>query len=556
MSNVVWMKGSKMAIASMAFVVPALVTFGFAEPSPIRFEATRLPFRFDNGSRKRHDLPEIMGGGVGLIDFDGDGKLDVYLCQGGPIVADPGHPDPPCRLFRNDGKGAFTDVTETANAPGPSYAMGVSVGDFDGDGKPDLFVTGWRGQRLYRNLGNGTFHDVTEKAGLNSDRWGTSSAFADIDGDGRLDLYVACYVSYAAESAPYVFAPDGKPDYPGPEDFTAQPDHLYRNNGDGTFTDVANESGILQGDGRGLGVIADDFNGDGKLDLFVAEDGTSCRLLLNRGGWKFEEVAQASGVAFDGKGEALAGMGVACGDIDGDGLADLIVTNFFGRSTLLFHNEGNIRYSDASQVSGLSNATRKSLGFGIAAADFDGDGQLDLLQANGHVLDRARLGEPFEQTPILLRNGGGRFVDGSKSAGPAFAKAVLGRGLAVGDLDDDGRPDAVLASLDAEPVVLWNRTEAAVGLILDLVGKQGENPPGTTIKATICGKPCVREIFGGGSYLSASDRRVHLGLAGALLVDRVEIRWPSGRVETWNNLRPGKPIKLVEGSGTTRPIEK
>ncbi len=240
-------------------VVIASLAAGPSDPSPLTFRdvATEagVSFRFDDGSRGRHDLPEIMGGGVALIDFDADGDLDVYLCNGGPIVPDPARSDPPCRLYRNDGNWRFVDVTDRAEAPGPSYAMGAAVGDFDGDGLDDLFVTGWRDQRLYRNAGGGRFEDVTDRAGVGSKLWSTSAAFADLDGDGDLDLYVAAYLDYDPAHAPFCAAPDGQRDYCGPEDFAAQPDRLYRNDGDGRFTDVSKSAGIDRPGGRGLGVI-------------------------------------------------------------------------------------------------------------------------------------------------------------------------------------------------------------------------------------------------------------------------------------------------------------
>ncbi len=426
-------------------------------------------FRFDAGSRGKHDLPEIMGGGVALIDADGDGRLDLYFCNGGPIAPDAEGDDPPCRLYRNDGGGRFTDITDRAGAPGPRYAMGAAVGDYDGDGRDDLFVSGWGDQRLYRNAG-GRFDDVTDAAGLASDLWSTSAAFADLDDDGDLDLYVASYVRYDPKTAPYCAAPDGQRDYCGPEVFPAQPDRLYRNNGDGTFTDVSDDAGIALPGGRGLGVLIADMTGDRRLDVFVANDGTPCWLFENHGGLRFEEVGVTAGVAVDGSGQALSGMGIARGDVDGDRQPDLLVSNFHGRSTIGFQAIAPGEYRDASRTFGLT-VTTSVLGFGLGLADFDNDGDLDLLQANGHVLDRARLGEPLAMRPLLLRNARGRFEDVSATAGPWFRQPILGRGVAVGDLDGDGRPDAVVAALDAPAAVLRNVSTAGHFLTLELVGK-------------------------------------------------------------------------------------
>jgi hypothetical protein len=510
-----------------------------------------LVFRFDNGSRGRHDLPEIMGGGVALIDFDGDGWLDVYLCNGGPIGPEPGQADPPCRLFRNQGDGTFVDVTERAGAPGPSYAMGAAVADYDGDGHDDLFVTGWRDQRLYRNLG-GRFEDVTERAGLVSNLWSTSAAFADLDRDGDLDLYVANYLDYDPAHAPFCAAPDGGRDYCAPEDFPAQPDRLYRNNGDGTFTDVSKSSGIDRPEGRGLGVVIADLTGDSLLDIYVANDGTPCWLFENRGALRFEEVGGAAGVAVDGQGRALSGMGVTVGDLDGDARPDLVVTNFLGRSTVAFQGRAGGAYLDASAALGLTAATRDVLGFGVALIDFDGDGDLDLFQANGHVLDRARLGVPFAMRSLLLENHEGRFRDISAQAGPWFSRPILGRGVAVGDLDHDGRPDVVVNALNAPAALLRNVAPTDKIIALELIGRApGHHQPfGARVRATIAGRVLERDLVGGGSYLSASECRVALGLGGAKKIHRLEVAWPSGRVEVWNDLEGRPRLRVEEGTGT------
>jgi hypothetical protein len=537
--------------ALIVFALSGLGVIG-GEPGPVlRNVATEsgLVFRFETGSRNKHDLPEIMGGGVALIDVDGDGLLDVYFCNGGPIVADSKLADPPCRLFRNRGHWRFEEITSIANAPGPSYAMGAAVGDFDGDGRNDLFVTGWRDQRLYRNLGDGRFADVTVKSGLSSKLWSTAAAFADLDGDGDLDLYVCNYLDYDPAKAPFCAAPDGKQDYCGPEEFDAQPDRLYRNNGDGTFTDVAKEAGIMDTKGRGLGVLIADLVGDSKPDLFVANDGTACYLLENRGDLKFVDVAQKSGVAFDGDGRALAGMGVACGDIDGDGRIDLLASNFLGRSTVAFLSQGDGLFSDASAAVGLTSKTRSVLGFGLGLEDFDGDGNLDLIQANGHVLDRARLGEPLAMKPLFLRNEGKRFRDGAAEGGATFSQPILGRGVAVGDLDNDGRPDVVIASLDSPAIVLRNEGKSGRWLTLEMLSKANRPAIGATVRRKQNGRSEVRPVVGGGSYLSASDRRIRFVRSELVDIDQVEVTWPWGRRERFRIPANVSLVRLRQGTG-------
>ena len=528
-----------------------------ARAGEIRFEdvarSAGIDFKFDAGSRGRHDLPEIMAGGVALFDADGDGLLDVFLCQGGPIEALPGAADPPCRLYRNLGGLRFEDRTATAGVPGPSYAMGAAAGDFDGDGRVDLFVSGWRGRRLYRNLGDCRFEDVTTAAGLGGETWTTGAAWGDLDGDGALDLYVAGYLAYDPASPPFCAAPDGRRDFCAPEDFEPEPDHLYRNDG-GRFTDVAREAGLPRREERGLGVLIADFDGDRRPDVFVANDGGRCWMLANRGGLHFEEVSETAGTARDGRGRALAGMGVVAADLDGDGLTDLAVTNFLGRSTVAFRAvDDRGAFLDESTRLGLTAATRDVLGFGVIAADLDADGRNDLLQTNGHVLDRARLGVPFAMRPILLKGRDGGFDDVSRPAGPWFARAGLGRGLAVGDLDEDGRLDVAATALDVPFALLANRSTASSAVRIDLVNRRGVPAIGARATARIGGRTVVQDLAGGAGYLSSSPPRLTFGLGSASAIESLEIQWPWGGVDVRRDIRPGPVVRLVEGDPGVNP---
>ncbi len=483
--------------------------------------------------------------------------LDIYLCNGGPIDASEGKRDPPCRLFRNRGDLRFEDVTEKASAPGPSYAMGAAAADYNGDGRLDLFVTGWRDQRLYRNLGDCRFEDVTERSGLKSNLWSTSAAFADLDGDGDLDLYVANYLDYDAKSPPFCSAPDGRRDYCGPEDFAAQPHRLYRNNGDGTFTDVSIPAGINAGGGRGLGVLIGELTGDNRPDIYVANDGTPCWLFANQGNLRFKEIGEQAGVARDGQGQALAGMGVASADLDDDGLCELVVSNFLKRSTIAFQPIAGhtATYRDVSRELGLAAATRDVLGFGLALVDFDGDGHNDLIQANGHVLDRARLGTPFAMRPTLLRNTGGAFQDIGEKAGPWFRQRLLGRGLAVGDLDGDSKPDVVVNCIDAPAAVLRNVSDGNHFLALDIIDRTGRPAVGARVELRAGGRRHASVVTAGGSYLAASPARLFFGLGRAQSVERIDVTWPWGISESWTNPAiPHRAALLVrQGSGRSEP---
>jgi tetratricopeptide (TPR) repeat protein len=524
--------------------------------------ARGLAFRFDHGPSAERQLPETMPGGVAVLDFDGDGRLDVYALQGGPFPPRGCPPPFGDRLFRNRGDGGFQDVTATsglAALPG-GYGHGVAVGDYDNDGRPDLFVTRWRSYGLYRNLGGGRFQDVTVQAGLGGDRdWPTSAAWADFDNDGDLDLYVCHYLRWDAQNPILCEYPDrSKPGYMhcDPRTFPALPDHAFRNDG-GRFIDVTAEAGIVDREGRGLGVVAADLDDDGKVDVFVANDLSANYYFRNLGGFRFSEQAEEAGLAASAEGAYLAGMGIACGDLDGDGRLDLAVTNFLNQTTTLYHNHGGGLFSDRSAATGLAAATRSFLGFGLAALDANNDGHLDLVQANGHVSDFSP-SFPYEmRSQLLLGSASGRFRDVSDQAGAPWSVLRLGRGLAVGDIDNDGRVDVLIVAQGAPLALLHNQPAPAAGhfLTLALEGvSSNRDGVGARVTVTAGGRNQVAARFGGGSYLSASDPRLHFGLGAARRADRVEVRWPSGSRNTYEGLAADTGYRLREGDPAPEPL--
>jgi tetratricopeptide (TPR) repeat protein len=532
-------------------------------------EQAGLQFVYDNGRSPLRMIPETTGGGVGLLDYDGDGWLDVYVVQGGVFPPRPDRPSSGDRLFRNLGNGRFEDASERSGIARMSsgFGHGVTVGDIDNDGRPDLFLTRWRGYVLYRNRGDGTFEDITERAGLGGDRdWPTSAAFADLDNDGDLDLYVCHYLPFDAEhpllcnrvttaAASERSEPNQRYNYCTPRLFAALPDHLFRND-NGRFVDVSAEAGIVDKDGRGLGVVAADVDDDGLVDLFVANDTTANYLWHNLGGMKFEELGTSNGVACNAGGAFQAGMGTACGDLDGDGRIDLLVTNFYGESTTFFRNLGGGMFGDETVAIGLAGPSRFLLGFGIVLFDANNDGHLDLATADGHVNDD-RPDYPYDM-PTLLMLGGedGRLTDATAASGVPWTIPRVSRGLAAGDLDNDGRVDTILLPQQSPLAFFHNRSTPAHFITFGLEGtKSNRDGVGAVVTVKAGGREHRVWRYGGGSFQSASDPRLHIGLGTVGRVDAVEVRWPSGQVDRHKSLEVDRAYKLREGAPAPVPLQ-
>ncbi|QDV38638.1 FG-GAP-like repeat-containing protein [Tautonia plasticadhaerens] len=522
-------------------------------PPTARFEdvaaSAGIAYQYDHGPRDEIYLADTMGGGVGLLDFDGDGRLDLYFVNGCPMPYDRDDPPAPNRLYRNLGAWRFEDVTESAGVGGHGYGMGCAVADYDDDGHEDLFITGLDRTVLYRNNGDGTFEDVTESAGVASDRWTTAAGFGDFDRDGDLDLFVVTYVEDDSDAPRPCRDHAGRPVHCSPAHSPAQQDLLFRNEGDGTFADASVGAGIEAPAGRGLGLAIADFDGDSLLDAYVANDASPDFLFRNLGGLRFEEVGAASGLALDGSGHATASMGVVADDLVADGLIDLLHTNFLNEANTLHRNLGGGQFADATLSGGLAAPSLSTTGFGTAAVDADNDGTLDLFVANGHVDDQPWVNSPMPQPPqLFLGRGGGRFTLADADAFPYLSRRVVGRGLASGDLDDDGRADLVVVHRGSPAAVLRNVTEGGHWLGLRLIGTRSPRTPvGARVEVEAGGLRIVRWLTSGTGYLSAHDNRLWLGLGAAEAVDRLEIHWPSGLRQSIAGLAADRRYELREG---------
>lgn len=502
---------------------------------------------------------ETTGTGVAFADFDNDGILDVFMANGSTLEPAKGA-TPRSALFKGKGDGTFVDVTDKAGVGRSGWGQGVAAADFDNDGFEDLYLTYFGRNVLLRNKGDATFEDVTEKAGVAAGGWSTGSAFADDDNDGDLDLYVARYVDFdPARAALPGSAPNcryrGAPVMCGPRGLAGAQDILYRNNGDGTFTDVTAAAGNLDKDRlRGLGVVWGDYDDDGDVDLFVANDAHANLVYRNDGKGTFTEVGFESGVAFDEDGRERAGMGIDIGDYDNDGRLDLVITNFFGEPNALYRNQGSGQFAETTWPAGIGNATMRFLGWGTRFVDFDGDSWRDLLFVNGHVypeVDQTGAEEHYAQRALVFRNGGdGRFTDASSRAGDALKTAWAGRGAAFGDYDNDGAVDVLISTINGPPVLLKNESRGNHWLSIRLRGvKSNRDGFGARVVVDAGGRRLTGEAHGGGSYLSESDHRLHFGLGGDTTARTVEVRWPSGARQRFKDVPGDRALVIDEVAG-------
>ena len=502
---------------------------------------------------------ESMSGGVALFDFDRDGSLDVYLVNS-PTVATAGDVrSARSELWRNRGDGTFVDVTDKAGVGYPGWGMGVAAGDFDGDGWDDLYVTCYGPNRLYRNNGDGTFADVTYNGSVGDPRWSAGAAFADYDGDGSLDLFVANYVDIRLDALPEFgkgkyCAFHGIPVQCGPRGLPGSGDSLYRNTGNGTFADVSKQAGVSDPGGRfGMGVAWSDFDADGRPDLFVANDTGPNFLYKNNGNGTFSDVGLQSGTAVSEDGKEQASMGVAIGDVNHTGRWSIFVTNFSDEYNALYRHEKAFLFSDVSFASQTAQASLPFVGWGTHFFDYDNDGWLDLLVVNGHVypqVERAGLTTAYRQRKLLYRNNrNGKFIETSSTAGPVMMQPAVSRGSAAGDLDNDGDLDVVINNLDGAPTVLRNDGgNRGNFLVVDLEGRKGTRSAIGAVVTVRAGDLVQQaERRSGGSYLSHNDMRLHFGLETRTEIDSVDVRWPNGAVQHVSGVRPNSFIRLVEG---------
>ena len=523
--------------------------------------ALGLNFRNMASHTSKKYLIETMGAGVALFDYDNDGRLDIFVVNGAPLIdptpegAIPQKTGPKYwnRLYHQKQDGTFEDVTEKSGLQGVGYGMGVAVGDYDNDGYEDLYVTAYGGNKLYHNNGDGTFTDVTDKAGVGGSGWSTSAAWVDLDGDGLLDLVVLRYLTWDFEDIWCGEHKEGYRAYCHPDFFKPIAPLVYHNDGNGHFSEVSEKIGLAK-PGKGLGIAIADYDRDGHIALFVANDSMSEFLYHNKGDGTFEEIALVSGVAVDAEGHTFAGMGVDFADYNNDGLPDLVITDLASQMYALYRNNGDGTFTYESYPSGLGRMTMTHSGWGVRFLDFDNDGWKDLLIAQGHDLDTIQLTFPnlrYREPMLLARNTGHGFEDVSADAGNVFREAWVGRGLAIGDIDNDGRLDAVVTTNDGPLYVLHNATPTPNHwLILKLVGhRSNRDAIGAEVRLATGRITQVATVTTASSYLSSSDKRVHFGMGTETVAATIEIRWPSGIRQTLKNVRGDQILQVDEPLG-------
>ncbi len=518
-----------------------------------------IHFHHINGASPEKYFPETMGAGGLFFDFNKDGLVDIFLVDGGSMADEQLARRARSLLYRNKGDGTFTDVTAKSGIKTPGYGMGVCAADFDNDGWVDLYLTNFGPNVLYRNNGNGTFTDITETAGVGSPLWSSSCAFGDIDNDGDVDIFVGNFLDFSVSSNKKCYDNiQNIRSYCHPNAYNGLPNILYRNNSDGTFTDITRQAGVYTTEGKALGVVFGDYNNDGWIDIYVANDSVPNFLYQNQGDGVFKEVGLLAGVTISDEGKPEAGMGTDFGDFDNDGLLDIFVTNLDFQTNTLYRNLGQGIFSDVTFERGHGDSAQGYVGWGTAFFDFDNDGDSDIIVANGHVLDTARNireNAKYAQRNLLYQNDGtGTYKEISLISGPGMALEKVSRGLAVGDIDNDGDLDILITNNGQTSDLLLNEGGSRRNsLLVRTIGtKSNRDGIGARLKLTVGSKTKLAEVKAGSSYLGQNDLRVHFGLGQASRIDRLEVRWPSGTVDVFENLEVNQILTLLEGKGIAR----